>query len=58
MTYVSNSRIVELDPSEIKVVDGAARAAAGRVFLWVGVVQAYEWVAEKAYEAGKWVGSQ
>lgn len=48
-----NQSIAELSDVEIADVNGGIIP---QVFFWLGVVQTGEWVIEKAYEAGKWVG--
>lgn len=45
--------IDELSEVEITAVSGGILP---QVMFWLGVAQTTEWVIEKSYEAGKWVG--
>ncbi len=46
-------QVVELTEAQIEEVAGGV---IGTTLFWLGVAQTAEWVAEKAYAAGKWVG--
>ena len=47
------AEIRDLDLSEIELVDGGRY----RVFNVISIISGIEWAANKAYEAGVWVGS-
>jgi len=51
-----NANITELEVAELGLVGGGIPVIP-QVFTVIGIVSSIEWAAEKAYEAGKWVGS-
>lgn len=56
MNNQATACIIDLADEELDLVTGGATAAAWLTFGYIGAVAATEWMIEKAYDAGRWVG--